>query len=161
MPGPRRSQQRFHCRLGCATAVEQDVERADDESARQRWRTDGPVQRHAALAPAKRGRVAFSVGLRPSAWSRDIADIASTSRNATSKVPGCGRGILDPPPNHLTPQQRSEVCIVYVYSGPYTVRSGWALYTESLTDTAFDRTHKSGAQHVRWPITLAPAVPFS
>ena len=119
------------------------------------------MPRHAALAAAKRGRVTFSVGLSRRRGCATSPTSLSTFRNATSKVPGCGRGILDPPPNHLTPQQRSEVCIVYVYSGPYTVRSGWALYTESLTDTAFDRTHESGARHVRWPITLAPAVPFS
>ena len=66
MPVPYVSHSLSGYRLGCATAVEQDVERADDESDCQRWRADGTVQRHAALplAAAKRGRdsrVTFSV----------------------------------------------------------------------------------------------------
>ena len=47
------------CRLGCATAVEHEVARADEGSAYQRCRTDGLVQRSASVAAPKRGRVAL------------------------------------------------------------------------------------------------------
>ena len=47
--------------LDSATAVEKEVARADDGSACPGCRTHGQARRHAALAAAKRGRVALDV----------------------------------------------------------------------------------------------------
>ena len=58
--------------LDSATAVEKEVARADDGSACPGCRTHGQARRHAALAVAKRGRVALGPGRSPSAWVGDM-----------------------------------------------------------------------------------------
>ena len=55
------------CLVDSTTAVEKEVARADDGSACPGCRTHGQARRHAALAVAKRGRVALGPGRSPSA----------------------------------------------------------------------------------------------
>ena len=57
-----------------ATAVEKEVARADDGSACPGCRTHGQARRHAALAVAKRGRVALGPGRSPSARVGDMRE---------------------------------------------------------------------------------------
>ena len=74
MPGPSRSEQRLHRLVDSATAVEKEVARADDGSACPGCRTHGQARRHAALAVAKRGRVALGPGRSPSARVGDMRE---------------------------------------------------------------------------------------
>merc|ERR1712185_245577 len=60
--------------LDSATAVEKEVARADDGSACPGCRTHGQARRHAALAAAKRGRVALGPGRSPSARVGDMRE---------------------------------------------------------------------------------------
>ena len=60
--------------LDSATAVEKEVARADDGSACPGCRTHGQARRHAALAVAKRGRVALGPGRSPSARVGDMRE---------------------------------------------------------------------------------------
>ena len=100
------------CRLGCTTAVEQEVARADDESACQSCRTDGPAQQSAAVAAPKRRRVALRAdggrrrrrGRATSPTSLSTSHIANAPiTRATSPYLSCtdegGRSTdLHPPP---------------------------------------------------------------
>ena len=62
------------CLVDSATAVEKEVARADDGSACPGCRTHGQARRHAALAVAKRGRVALGPGRSPSARVGDMRE---------------------------------------------------------------------------------------
>ena len=74
LPVPYVSYSLSGCLLDSATAVEKEVARADDGSACPGCRTHGQARRHAALAAAKRGRVALGPGRSPSARVGDMRE---------------------------------------------------------------------------------------
>ena len=74
MQGPSSVCKLSRCLVDSATAVEKEVARADDGSACPGCRTHGQPRRHAALAVAKRGRVALGPGRSPSARVGDMRE---------------------------------------------------------------------------------------